>query len=60
MLDQADGDATRVGAELQRLEIVPASSTKNSLYKSVSPGQTAGRSTPSVKVVGQTSDGSSS
>jgi hypothetical protein len=35
MLDQADGDATRVGAELQRLEIVPASSTKNSLFKSV-------------------------
>jgi len=35
MLDQADGDVTRVGAELQRLEIVPASSTKNSLFKSV-------------------------
>jgi hypothetical protein len=35
MLDQADGDLTRVGAELQRLEIVPASSTKNSLFKSV-------------------------
>jgi hypothetical protein len=35
MLDQAGGDITRVGAELQRLEIVPASSTKNSLYKSV-------------------------
>ncbi len=35
MLDQADGDVTGVGAELQRLEIVPASSTKNSLYKSV-------------------------
>jgi hypothetical protein len=33
MLDQADGDATGVGAELQRLEIVPASSMKNSLYK---------------------------
>jgi len=35
MLDQADGDVTRVGAELQRLEIVSASSTKNSLFKSV-------------------------
>ena len=35
MLDQVDGDAARVGAELQRLEIVPASSTKNSLFKSV-------------------------
>jgi hypothetical protein len=35
MLDQADGDITRVGADLQRLEIVPASSTKNALYKSV-------------------------
>jgi hypothetical protein len=35
MLDQADGDVTRVGAELQRLEIVPAASTKNSLFKSV-------------------------
>jgi hypothetical protein len=35
MLDQADGDATRVGAELQRLAIVPASATKNSLFKSV-------------------------
>ena len=35
MLDQADGDATGVGAELQRLEIVPASSTKNSLFKNV-------------------------
>jgi hypothetical protein len=35
MLDQADGDVTGVGAELQRLEIVPPSSTKNSLYKSV-------------------------
>jgi hypothetical protein len=35
MLDQADGDVTRVGADLQRLEIVPASSTKNALYKSV-------------------------
>jgi hypothetical protein len=34
MLDQADGDASRVGAELQRLQIVPASSTKNALYKS--------------------------
>jgi len=34
MLDQADGDVTRVGAELQQLEIVPASSTKNSLFKS--------------------------
>src|SRR5438045_239315 len=27
MLDQADGDVTRLGAELQQLEIVPASST---------------------------------
>jgi hypothetical protein len=35
MLDQADGDITRVGADLQRLEIVPASSTKNALYKRV-------------------------
>jgi hypothetical protein len=35
MLDQADGDITRVAADLQRLEIVPASSTKNALYKSV-------------------------
>jgi hypothetical protein len=35
ILDQADGDVTGVGAELQRLEIVPASSTKNSLFKSV-------------------------
>jgi hypothetical protein len=35
MLDQAEGDVTGVGAELQRLEIVPASSTKNSLFKSV-------------------------
>jgi hypothetical protein len=35
MLEQVDGDATRVGAELHRLEIVPASSTKNSLFKSV-------------------------
>ena len=34
MLDQADGDVTGVGAELQRLEIVPASATKNSLFKS--------------------------
>jgi hypothetical protein len=34
MLDQADGDVTGVGAELQRLEIVPAASTKNSLFKS--------------------------
>jgi hypothetical protein len=34
MLDQADGDVTRAAAELQRLEIVPASSTKNSLFKS--------------------------
>ena len=34
LLDQVDGDTTRVGAELQRLEIVPASSTKNSLFKS--------------------------
>jgi hypothetical protein len=35
MLDQAEGDVTGVGAELQRLEMVPASSTKNSLFKSV-------------------------
>jgi hypothetical protein len=35
MLDQADGDVTGVGAELQRLAIVPTSSTKNSLFKSV-------------------------
>jgi hypothetical protein len=35
MLDQVDSDPTRVGAELQRLEIVPAPSTKNSLFKSV-------------------------
>ncbi|MGH3803676.1 MAG: hypothetical protein ACRDTD_26810 [Pseudonocardiaceae bacterium] len=34
MLDRADGDVAGVGAELQRLEIVPASSTKNSLFKS--------------------------
>jgi hypothetical protein len=34
MLDQADGDVTRVSAELQRLDIVSASSTKNSLFKS--------------------------
>jgi len=34
LLDQADGDLTRAAAELQRLEIVPATSTKNSLYKS--------------------------
>jgi hypothetical protein len=34
MLDQADGDVTATGTELQRLKIVPASSTKNSLYKS--------------------------
>jgi hypothetical protein len=34
LLDQADGDLTRAAAELQRLEIVPASSTKNSLFKS--------------------------
>jgi hypothetical protein len=34
MLDQADGDVTRASAELQRLEIVPATSTKNSLFKS--------------------------
>ncbi len=34
MLDQTDGDTFRVAAELQRLEIVPASSTKNSLFKS--------------------------
>jgi hypothetical protein len=35
MLDQANGDVTRVGAELHRLEIVPASAMKNSLFKSV-------------------------
>jgi hypothetical protein len=35
MLDKADGDVSGVGADLQRLEIVPASSTKNSLYKTV-------------------------
>jgi hypothetical protein len=35
MLDQAGGDVTRAGEELRRLEIVPASSTKNSLFKSV-------------------------
>jgi hypothetical protein len=35
MLDQADGDVTLVGTELHRLELVPASSTKNSLFKSV-------------------------
>ena len=34
VLDQADGDVSRVGAELHRLEIVPASATKNSLFKS--------------------------
>ncbi|WP_025433699.1 hypothetical protein [Rhodococcus opacus] len=34
LLDQADGDVTGAGAELQRLKIVPASSTKNSLFKS--------------------------
>jgi hypothetical protein len=34
LLDQADGDIGRAAAELQRLEILPASSTKNSLYKS--------------------------
>jgi hypothetical protein len=34
MLDQADGDVTRAAAELQRLDIVSASSTKNSLFKS--------------------------
>jgi hypothetical protein len=34
MIDQADGEVTRAAAELQRLEIVPASSTKNSLFKS--------------------------
>jgi hypothetical protein len=35
MLDQVDGDVTRVGAELRRLEIVLASATKNSLFMSV-------------------------
>jgi hypothetical protein len=34
LLDQAGGDVTGAGAELQRLEVVPASSTKNSLFKS--------------------------
>jgi hypothetical protein len=34
LLDEADGDVSGVGAELQRREIVPASATKNSLYKS--------------------------
>ncbi|MDF3313007.1 hypothetical protein P3H15_49730 [Rhodococcus sp. T2V] len=34
VLDQNDGDVTGAAAELQRLEIVPASSTKNSLFKS--------------------------
>jgi len=34
LLDQAAGDVTGAGAELQRLKIVPASSTKNSLFKS--------------------------
>jgi hypothetical protein len=34
ILDRADGDITGTGAELQRQEIVPTSSTKNSLFKS--------------------------
>jgi hypothetical protein len=34
MLDQAGGDVIGVSVELQRLAIVPASSTKNSLFKS--------------------------
>lgn len=34
MLDEAAGDVAGIGAELQRLDIVPASSTKNSLFKS--------------------------
>ena len=34
LLDQADGNTTSVGAELRLLRIVPATSTKNSLYKS--------------------------
>jgi len=34
LLDQADGNAASVGAELRRLKIVPDTSTKNSLYKS--------------------------
>ena len=33
LLDEADGDVARVGAELHRLQIVPASATKNSLFK---------------------------
>ena len=33
LLDEADGDVARVGAELHRLQIVPASSMKNSLFK---------------------------
>ncbi len=33
MLDQVAGDVTDTGAELQRLDIVPASATKNSLFK---------------------------
>jgi hypothetical protein len=36
MIDRSDGgDVTRVGTDLQRLEIVPAGSTKNTLYKNV-------------------------
>lgn len=34
MLDRAGGDAADVGAELRRLEIVPPSSTRNTLFKS--------------------------
>ena len=33
LLDEADGDVARVGAELHRLQIVPASAMKNSLFK---------------------------
>ena len=33
LLDEADGDVARIGAELHRLQIVPASATKNSLFK---------------------------
>ena len=34
LLDQADGDVPGTAAELQRLQILPASATKNSLFKS--------------------------
>ena len=33
LLDEADRDIARVGAELHRLQIVPASAVKNSLFK---------------------------